>query len=446
MAKRKTHEEFIEQLNKVHGEGTYTPLEKYINSSKKMKMRHNSCGYEWNVIPNSLLRGIGCPKCGIKRRIKSRRKTTEEFVKEVKEKYGDEYTVLGEYKGNKRKLLIRHNCGKCNNYEWEITPNSLLRGRGCPACNNKEIILGFNTIWDTDRWMVDLGISEEDAKRYSRCSNKKITVKCPDCGKEKKITVSNLYSCKSIFCPCDDGKSYPEKFIMSVLEQLDLEFETEYKAKWSNNKRYDFCIKKYDCIIEVNGGQHYSNISNFKLLGGRTLEEEQINDKFKKEVALKNGIKNYIELDCRESNLEWIKNSILHSELAKLFDLSKVDWQQCAEFANKNIVKEVCDYWNNRKDNETTGNLAKVFNLSVTTIRNYLKKGTKLDWCNYTANFGKKVEVFKDNKSLGIFSSCAELERQSERLFGVKLLISSISAVCNENLKSYKDFTFKYRR
>ncbi|MDC4245549.1 hypothetical protein [Clostridium perfringens] len=444
MVKRKTHEEFVRDLNKIHGEGVYIPLENYINSSKKIKVRHSSCGYEWRVIPNSLLRGIGCPKCGERKRIKNKTKDHKEFIKEIKEKYGDEYEILGEYKGNKRKLLVKHNCISCNNYKWEIIPNSLLRGRGCPVCANKKVILGVNTIWDTDRWMINLGISEENAKRYSRCSNKKITVKCPDCGREKEMVISNLYNCKSIFCSCGDGKSYPEKFIFNLLKQLDIDFEIEYKPKWIENKRYDFHISNSSCIIETHGEQHYDG--NFISLGGRSLKQEQLNDKYKKETALKNGIKHYIELDCRESNIDYIKNSILNSELNKLYDLSNINWNKCAEFANKNIVKEVCEYWNDRKDSETTGNLANVFNLSTMTIRNYLKKGTKLGWCDYDANFGKKVEIFKNNKSLGIFPSCAELERQSEELFGVKLLISSISAVCNKKLKSYKDFTFKYKK
>ncbi|NGU31094.1 hypothetical protein G6Z34_13465 [Clostridium perfringens] len=54
------------------------------------------------------------------------------------------------------------------------------------------------------------------------------------------------------------------------------------------------------------------------------------------------------------------------------------------------------------------------------------------------------VEIFKDNKSLGVFESCSELERQSEKLFGVKLFQSNIGHVCLGRRKSHKGFTFKY--
>ncbi|EGT3606748.1 hypothetical protein FKF97_10115 [Clostridium perfringens] len=289
---------------------------------------------------------------------------------------------MEEYINANTKIKVRHNCKKCNYYEWRVKSDNFLNNNGgCPVCTNKKAVLGINTIWDTDRWMCNLGISEEDAKRYCYNNYKKITVKCPYCGKEKKIRINDIHKRKTISCSCGDNKSYPEKFIINVLEQLGLDFETEYNPSWIKPKRYDFYIKDLDMIIETHGEQHYNG--NFKSMGGRTLQEEQANDKYKKETALKNGIKHYIELDCRESNLDYIKNSIQKSKLTKLFDLSNINWLQCAEFANKNIVKEVCDYWNRKKDCETKSDLGRIFKVNKTTISTYLKKGTKLGWCDY---------------------------------------------------------------
>ncbi|XZI53423.1 hypothetical protein ACSW9K_08325 [Clostridium perfringens] len=446
---KKTHEGFVKELNEVHGENIYIPLEKYKGSNTKILVRHN-CGYEWEVTPSSLLSGKGCYSCR-----GSKKKTHEEFIEEVKEKYNGEYTILSKYVNARTKILIKHNSDKCKFHKYEVTPDKLLIGKGCPVCSGRTAKLGINTIWDTDRWMCDLGVSEEDAKKYSSRSGRKITVTCLDCGRKKDIVIHQLFRNKSISCLCGDGKSYPEKFIYNLLEQLKVDFEIEYKPEWIDNKRYDFHIKDYSCIIETHGGQHYEE--SFQYYGGRTLEGERQNDKYKKEAALKNGIKYYITLDCRESNLEWIKNSVLNSELAELFDLSSINLTSCAEFANKNIVKEVCDYWNNKREDETTADLERVFRLNRTSISAYLKKGTRLGWCNYNPKEevkkivgkngklnGKEVEIFKDNQSLGIFESCAALSRQSEKLFGVKLFNQNISAVCNGKQKSYKGFAFKY--
>ncbi|WP_283695639.1 hypothetical protein [Clostridium perfringens] len=243
------------------------------------------------------------------------------------------------------------------------------------------------------------------------------------------------------------------------MEQLNIDFEIEYSPDWIKPKRYDFYIEDNNCIIEANGLQHYKE--GFITLGGKVLKEEQANDKYKREIALQNGIKHYIELDCRESNMEWIKNSILKSELANLYDLSNINWTGCAEFANKNIVKEVCDYWNNKRKDETTTDLMKRFKLGRPAVVNYLKRGTKLGWCEYDPKKEglkgglkgnkkvsklncKKVEIFKNGQSLGIFKSCSDLERQSEELFGIKLLNGGISRVCTSDRKQYKGFTFKY--
>ena len=61
-------------------------------------------------------------------------------------------------------------------------------------------------------------------------------------------------------------------------------------------------------------------------------------------------------------------------------------------------------------------------------------------------NRKKKVDVFKSGKFLGSFESCAELERQSEQLFGVKLRSSNITRVCNGYINEYKGFQFKYTK
>ena len=351
---------------------------------------------------------------------------------------------------------------KCpEGHKFEVNWNSFQQGYRCPYCSNHKVLKGYNDIATTTPWMIDLGMSREDAETHTKGSNDKVEVTCPNCGREKCVIISDMYNRKTISCMCGDGISYSEKFIIFMLDQLNINYIREYCPKWdSSNKRYDFYLKDCNCIVECHGKQHYN--CDFSYYGGRTLQEEQENDRYKKQLALENGIDYYIELDCRESDLEYIKNSILNSELNNLFNLSKIDWLECEKFTiNSNKVKEVSNYWHlhNEINNEnlTTGDIGKVFNLSYNTINKYLKQGVKLGWCNYDAKkshknasgkggkvLGKQVEIFKYGKSLGIFESCHELERQSEKLFGVKLLNGMVSKVCRGKLKQYKGFTFKY--
>lgn len=400
-------------------------------------------------------------KCCIGRILK---KYTNEFKYEIGESIKDdkrdliitdkEYRVRTHTNGksNINEKWYKYTCNKCGWTEGWIEENRLKRGSGCACCSGKTVT-SLNSILATDKWMTDLGVSEEDAKKYTSQSSRKIEVICPNCKRKKQIIIYNIYKHKSICCSCGDGTSYPEKILTNVLDQLEVEFITQLNKstfKWCENKRYDFYIPKCNIIIEVHGLQHYEKSNR-----GKSLDEIIENDEIKKEGALKNGIEHYVVIDCRYSDLNFIKNNILKSELSNIFDLSNIDWLKCEEFALKNIVKEVCDYWNNT--GTTSRDIGKIFKKSRTVINAYLKKGAKLGWCSYDAKEEMKrgasirkdknkkiVEVLKDKESLGIFSSIVELEKQSEELFGVKLIGSKISQVATGKSKSYKGFVFKY--
>ena len=304
--------------------------------------------------------------------------------------------------------------------------------------------------------MTDLGVSEEDAKNNFPRSNKKIVVTCPKCGKKKEITINNIYKNKSISClNCNEGISYPNKFMMSLLNQLNVEYIREYSPDWINPRLYDFYIPSLKIVIEMHGIQHYEEVGWHKY-GGRSLEEEMNNDSEKEKVALCNNISDYIIIDCRNSNMEWIRDNILNSELANIFDLSKIDWVSVDKNCATSLKLEICEFKNNNPD-MSTSQIGKIFKLSNYTVRKYIEWGNKQNLCFYDKNkelrFGrsksgkmnsKKVEIFQNGISLGVFESCTDLERRSEALFGVKLLQSSISQVCNGKKKSYKGFIFKF--
>ena len=62
--------------------------------------------------------------------------THEEFLGKLRLKYGDEYTPLTRFKNNRSYLLMKHEV--CQ-YQWETTPNAILRNRRCPRCQNKVV-------------------------------------------------------------------------------------------------------------------------------------------------------------------------------------------------------------------------------------------------------------------------------------------------------------------
>lgn len=302
------------------------------------------------------------------------------------------------YKSNLNRKAYKYKCLKCGNTD-QIVESALLRGCGCNVCGKipKKILRGVNDISTTCKWMLPYFINIADAHLYTNNSTARIDFKCPECGFIKNIKINNLF-CRGFCCPkCGDGKSYPEKIMFSVLEQLCVDFKMEKIFDWSQSRKYDFYIPILNTIIEINGEQHYkesSKYSKFKL----TLVEEQENDRLKQELALKNGIENYIVIDCRKSDLEFIKSNVLNSELSKIFDLSKIDWLKCEIYACNSLIKVACNIFNQGIINTT--HIAKIMKLERSTVYNYLQKGTKIGWCCYDKTTISKLQSLKSKNRL----------------------------------------------
>lgn len=136
-----------------------------------------------------------------------------------------------------------------------------------------------------------------------------------------------------LYCSEKLSGSYPERLVNSLLNILGVDFAREQSFPWSTHvlgtdgktstKRYDFYIPALSAIIEVHGSQHYDG--GFANLGGRSLEEEQANDKQKEQLAKSNGIKHYVVINALTSTLEYIKESIeANPAFTLLFDIRKI--------------------------------------------------------------------------------------------------------------------------
>lgn len=262
--------------------------------------------------------------------------------------------------------------------------DSFTSGKGSITCNQ------CNTISITHPHLLHFLVNKEDAYKYSMGSDKKIPMKCPACSFEKNLRFPSLR--KNGFCcnKCGDGIPYPEKFLFNVFEQLlNNNFQTQLSKttfKWCDKYKFDFYIPKINGIVETHGIQHYEEVK-----GWGKLKDTQNNDIQKELLAKENGIKNYIIIDCRYSNLEWIKNSILQSELSILLNFKEedIDWLKCHEFACNSLVKTVCDMWNNGTKSYFI--IAKILRIGENTSSRYLKRGFILGWCDY--NPEKKIKI-----------------------------------------------------
>lgn len=143
-------------------------------------------------------------------------------------------------------------------------------------------------------------------------------------------------------------------------------------------------------FIEMDGEFH--NRDN--KMNGQTKEYNKSIDEYKDGLAKKYNIE-VIRIECIKSDLEYIKNNILNSRLIKIFNLNNIDWHKVEKFALSNLVKIACEYKNKNTDLTTT-EIGKMMNLDSGTIKRYLIKANKIEWCIYNAN----EEKIKRNKKI----------------------------------------------
>lgn len=378
MAQRKTHEKFVQEVYDLVGD-EYTVLGKYKNTSTHIKMKHNICGHEWNVVPRNFLHGTRCPKC-----FGNIRKTYDEFVKEVYQLVGDEYTIISkEYKNNRTKIKFKHN--KCN-HEFEMRPHHFINlGQRCPKCFGTP----KKTTEQFKKEVYDLVGNEYEVLSEYYDINTKVKMRhiicgfiwnvtpnsfllgsrCPFCSKKLKKTtemfkkevfdlVGNDYivldeyvnahtkvkfkhiACNNIFrmkpnsfltgqrCPkCRQSKA--EKKIMDILDKQKINYIAQYKFKDCKNKRllpFDFAIfdsnNNLKFLIEYDGEQHFKPW-RFKddVKAKEKLKKVQHNDYIKNTYCLKNNIPllriPYWEFNNLETIItqELIKHNLINSLL-----------------------------------------------------------------------------------------------------------------------------------
>lgn len=199
-----SHHDFIEKLFEIVG-NEYSALSTYTLSKQKVKMKHNLCGYEWEVVPNNFLNtGTRCPKCALE----SKTKSHHEFKEEIYELVKEEYSLVTKYINSNIKVSMKHNdCG----YIWEVAPYSFLLGSRCPKCSLKNRIMESKKKQDV---IFKNKINEEFilVSKYIDARTK-VTLKHSRCGYEWEIYPSSI----------NNDNVCPKCFQLSRLKNIERE-------------------------------------------------------------------------------------------------------------------------------------------------------------------------------------------------------------------------------
>ncbi len=124
---------FLTKAYKRHGDRYGYDKVVYTDSLTKVNI---TCSLHGGFLqtPNIHLRSGGCPACSYEQRGQNRAKGTSNFIKEARLVHGYLYDYTSvRYERAHSRVSIR--CIKHGTFGQ--SPNSHLRGHGCPVCNNK---------------------------------------------------------------------------------------------------------------------------------------------------------------------------------------------------------------------------------------------------------------------------------------------------------------------
>ena len=289
MSKRKTHEEFVEELKyKNQNLDNIEFITKYINAKTHITCRCKIHNHIWDAHPWSLIQGCGCPICGQEKTHKAQTTTHEDFVERMGN-INPNIEIRSRYTKNYQEVDCH--CKICK-HDWSPTAQNLLAGHGCPNCANIKL--------SNDR-RNDLETLKEKSKQISKyidiCfdnyknKNSNLDCTCKICHHKWQACFHNLMAGRG--CPECNRISKGEAMISNVLNELSIDFirNHAYDDLLSDNDvrlSYDFYLVDYNILIEYQGEQHEKPIEYFG--GEEKFKIQQEHDKRKREYALKNNI------------------------------------------------------------------------------------------------------------------------------------------------------------
>ena len=245
--------------------------------------------------------GSGCPRCSATKRNEKFKRTTEEFIKEAIEKHGDLYDYSkAEYSSTNQPVIII-----CR-IHGEFSQRAIchIKGAGCFDC-------GIIRTSDSKRYTTETFIAAAREKHgdiydYSKTeyisSDLHLKIICKKHGEFLQIATKHLCGSGCTLCVNKTEAKLYEK-----MKQIYPSLQTQFRQDWCKRIKYlpyDFYILEYKIIIELDGGQHFRQVRDWK-----SPEEQFENDKYKEECANQNGysVIRLLQEDVFYDTYDWVK-------------------------------------------------------------------------------------------------------------------------------------------
>lgn len=229
---------------------------------------------------------------------------TLQIVEQIRVKCG-KYTQKG--------YLVKSLTFPDDKNDYEMRETNLKRGQGCAYLRGLRVC-PKNSLWSVES-VRDNIIDVEQAKNTSRMSSDRILFQCDDkdCDYVKEKTVYNLVE-NGFCCPiCSINTSYPELHFTGYNGAKESGFIPQQRFDDFPNHIFDFVNYERRIIVETHGLAHYEEVSSgsaWKDAHKRTVASDK-----RKRKYCKDNNWTLIELDCRKSSFEFIRNSIANEPL-----------------------------------------------------------------------------------------------------------------------------------
>lgn len=146
-----------------------------------------------------------------------KKRTTEQFKNDVKEVHGNSYTVLEDYVSNKTNILVMHN--ECNT-TYKVRPQALLKGARCHECYGTK----KKTQNDFENEIFKLFGDEYSILSQYTGSNKKVSVRHNLCGHIYEVRASHIAN--KTKCPkCNRAPKSTDEFKEDVFNIVGNTYE-----------------------------------------------------------------------------------------------------------------------------------------------------------------------------------------------------------------------------
>ena len=241
-------------------------------------------------------------------------------------------------------------CNKCShNFLSEMCGVTRKKSRWCPycskpcqkLCNKKDCDFCYNNSFASfDKEKVKCFNyklnNNKSPRNIFKCENKKYWFTCNKCKHDFESSISNITRKQKQWCPYCINKG--EKKLYNFLINLYPKVKKEFRPKWCKNPetkkclRFDFYIKKINLIIELDGPQHFKQISNWNC-----PIENTDRDIYKTKKANDNNISviRLLQTDVLYDKNNW-KKDLLHNIMLQELRIKTKNLKVINKFISKN--------------------------------------------------------------------------------------------------------------